>query len=132
MGLRSAAALLVLLAAAGCGGDDSSFAEDYNRAVRPIAELHGNPGRPGNYHALAARVRRTGANLSKVSAPEGAQDELDGVVRQLRRLADDFDVVAAARKRRDAPRQTRAARALRRDVRSYERAELALKRAIEH
>jgi hypothetical protein len=131
MGLRSAALPLVLLAAAGCGGDESTFARDYNRAVRPIAELHGNPGKPSHYHALAARVRRTSANLSKVEAPEGAEDELNAVVARLGRLADDFDRVATARKRRDAPRQIRAARALKRDIRAYERAEVALKRAIE-
>jgi hypothetical protein len=132
MRLTSSAVVLVLLAAAGCGGDNGSFTEDYNRAVQPIAVLGGNPGtRPAHYQRLARRVRRTKRNLAHLRAPDGAGDELDTLRRKLGSVADGFDDVARAARERNASRQLAATRGLRRQIRAYERAEKALKRAVE-
>jgi hypothetical protein len=132
MRLTSSAALLVLLAVAACGGSDNAFTADYNKAVRPIAELGGRPGtRPSHYDRLARRVRRTRLNLSRLTAPDGAADELDRLEAELGAVAKGFEDVAAATRRRDGARQLAASRALNRDIQAYERAEQALKRAVE-
>ena len=132
MKLTSSGVVLVLLTAAGCGSGDGSFTRDYNRAVQPIAVLGGSPGtRPAHYERLAERVRRTNLNLAHLSAPDGAGDELHALRMELGNVADGFDDVARAARKRDASRQLAATRGLRREIRAYERAERALKRAVE-
>src|SRR5215210_1561193 len=79
---RSAATVLVLLAVAGCGGDDSTFTQDYNRAVRPLSRLGQHIGtKPSSFDTLAKRTGQTRANLAELDPPEDARDEMDALVR---------------------------------------------------
>src|SRR5687767_15357869 len=87
MRLSSAVALLVLLAPAGCGGSDSSFAEDYNQAVKPLSRLgEGMGARAREFDRLARRTEQTRANLSKLDAPDDARDEFDKLLASLNRV----------------------------------------------
>ncbi len=132
MRLTSSAVLLVLLWAPACGGDDSSFADDYNRAVTPIAELGGAPGaQPENYDMLARRTRRTRENLARLDPPEQARDELRALVRVLDDVTRDLETVARTTRARDPVLQRRAARRLERSNDEFRRAESALHRAVE-
>jgi len=84
MQLRSAAALLVLLAMAGCGGDDRTFTQDYNRAVRPLSRLGEHVGtKPSSFDTRAGRTSETRANLAELDPPEGAQDEMKALLARL-------------------------------------------------
>ena len=131
MKLTSSAVLLVLLWAPGCGGEDDNFADDYNRAVTPIAELDGDPGtQPRNYDGLAQRTRRTQANLARLDPPDGAGDELDALITSLDHVTRDLEAVAKTTRARDPVRQRRAARRLERSNDEFRRAENALHRAI--
>jgi hypothetical protein len=131
MQLRSAAALLVLLAAAGCGGDESTFTQDYNRAVRPLSSLGQHIGtKPSSFDALARRTHATRANLAKLDAPNGAQDELKVLLVRLDEVTADLRDVAKATRGHDPVVQRRAAKALVRSSNEVERAETRLKRAV--
>jgi hypothetical protein len=129
---RSAAALLVLLALVGCGGDENTFSQDYNRAVRPLSRLGNHIGtRPSSFDALARRTRETRANLAKLEAPNGAQDEMRALLARLDAVTADLRDVATAARRSDVVKQRRAARALVRSSNAVEKAETRLKRAVE-
>jgi|SRR5215217_521614 len=132
MRLRSAAALLVLLAVAGCGGDESSFSQDYNRAVRPLSRLGEHIGtKPSSFDALARRTRETRQNLSTLDPPDGAQDELKALLTRLDAVTADLRGVAKAARGNDVVDQRKAARALLRSSNAVEQAETRLKRAVE-
>jgi hypothetical protein len=132
MRLRSSAALLVLLWAVGCGAEESTFTEDYNRAVTPIAELDGDPGaNPASYDGLARRTRRTRSNLARLDPPEDARDELDALVRSLGDVTQDLEAVARTTRAKDPVLQKRAARRLEHSNERFRRAENALHRAVE-
>ena len=131
MKATSALALLVLLGAAGCGGDDASFTEDYNRAVMPISELNGNPGaQPENYDRLADRTRQTRRNLARLEPPEAASDELDALIHGLDDVTTSLGAVARATRTKDPVKQRQAARRRERANAEFRRAENALHRAI--
>src|SRR3954447_7961066 len=128
---RSAAALLVLLAVAGCGGDDSTFSQDYNRAVRPLSRLGNHIGtKPSSFDALARRTHETRDNLSKLDPPDGAQDEMRALLRRLDEVTGDLRGVARAARGNDVVRQRRAAKARVRSSNAVEGAETRLKRAV--
>jgi len=132
MRLPSAAALLVLLAVAGCGGDDSTFTQDYNRAVRPLSRLGEHIGtKPSSFDALARRTHETRNNLSKLDTPDGAQDEMKALLKGLDEVTADLRGVAKAARGNDVVHQRKAAKALVRSSNEVERAETKLKRAVD-
>jgi hypothetical protein len=132
MRLRSAAALLVLLAAAGCGGDESSFTQDYNRAVRPLSSLGEHVGtKPSSFDALARRTARTRQNLAKLDPPNDAGDEMKALLGRLDAVTADLRRVATASRGNDVVTQRQAAKALVRSSNEVERAETRLKRAVD-
>ena len=132
MQLRSAAALLVLLAMAGCGGDENTFSQDYNRAVRPLSLLGEHIGtKPSSFDALARRTRQTRDNLAELDPPEGAQDEMKALLARLDSVTADLRGVAKAARGHDVVDQRKAARALVKSSDAVEQAETRLKRAVE-
>lgn len=132
MRLRSSAVLLVLLWAAGCGGEDSSFTEDYNRAVKPISSLGGDlEGSAAEYEDLAERAGRTGRNLARLEAPDGARSELRRLRAGLAEVTESLEAFASATRAKDPVLQRRAARRLVRSNERFSRAEDALQRAVE-
>jgi hypothetical protein len=133
MKLRSAAALLVLLAVAGCGGkDEGSFAKDYNRAVRPLSRLEQHLGtKPAAFDRLARRTAETRRNLAQLDPPAGAKDELDAMLHELDRVTSDLRRVAKTARGNDVVKQRRAAGALVRSSNAVQQAETRLKRAVQ-
>jgi hypothetical protein len=131
MKLTSAVVLLVLLAPAACGGSDSSFAEDYNRAVEPLSRLGEGMGTQAReFDRLARRTAETRANLEKLDAPDDARDEFDRLLATLNRVTGDLSAVARATRSKDMVRQRRAAKRLVRSSTAVQRAEAALRRAV--
>jgi len=131
MRLTSAVALLVLLAPAACGGSDSSFAEDYNHAVKPLSRLGEGMGTQARgFDRLARRTAQTRANLAKLDAPDDAQAEFDTLLASLRRVTGDLSAVADATRSKDVVRQRRAAKRLVRSSGAVQRAEADLRRAV--
>jgi hypothetical protein len=132
MKLTSSAVALVLLAVAGCGGGDGSFTQDYNQAVKPLRELGAGMGtQPRAFVRLAERTEQTRANLSKLDAPDDAQDEFDALLGRLDQVTMDLRGVARAERSRDVAKQREAAKALVRSSTAVQRAETALKQAVE-
>jgi hypothetical protein len=132
MKLPSSAVVLVLLAVAGCGGGDGSFTQDYNQAVKPLRELGGGMGtQPRAFARLAERTEQTRANLSKLDAPDGAQDEFEALLGRLDQVTMDLRGVARAERSRDVGKQREAAQALVRSSTAVQRAETALRQAVE-
>jgi hypothetical protein len=132
MKLTSSAVALVLLAAAGCGGGDGSFTQDYNQAVKPLRELGTGMGtQPRAFARLAERTEQTRANLSKLDAPDGAQDEFEALLGRLDQVTMDLRGVARAERSRDVGKQREAAQALVRSSTAVQRAETALRQAVE-
>lgn len=132
MKLTSAALLLVLLAPVGCGGEESSFTEDYNRAVKPLTRLGRDIGtKPAAFERLAGSTERTRRALAGLDAPDDAQDEFDALLASLDRVTQSLDGMARAERSKDVVKQRRAAKRLVRSGNAFERAETALKRAVE-
>ena len=132
MRLPSAAVLLVLLALAGCGGDESTFTQDYNRAVRPLSSLGEHIGtKPSSFDALAHRTAETRRNLAKLDTPDGTQDEMKALLTRLDAVTTDLRQVATASRGHDPVKQRQAAKALVRSSNEVERAETKLKRAVD-
>jgi hypothetical protein len=133
MQLRSAALALVLLAAAGCGGgDDSTFTQDYNKAVMPLSRLGGHVGtKPAAFDRLARGTEATRRNLAKLDPPKNARDELDTMLARLDDVTADLRRVASTARGHDIVKQRQAAKALVRSSNAVEQAETALKRAVQ-
>jgi hypothetical protein len=132
MKLTSSAALLVLLVAAGCGGSDDSFTDDYNEAVRPISQLEAGMGtQPRQFDRLARGTEAARRKLEKLDPPDDAQEEFDAVLAQLDRVTADLKAVATAARRRDVAEQRQAAEQLVRSSTRIQQAETALKEAVE-
>jgi hypothetical protein len=132
MKLTSAAVLLVLLLAAGCGGDDSSFTEGYNKAVEPLRQFgQGMGDQPREFTRLAKRTRQIRDNLAKLDPPDDAKDEFDALLARLDEVIADLDSVAKAGRTADVVKQRQAAADLVKSSTAVERAETALKQAVE-
>jgi hypothetical protein len=132
MKLTSAAVVLVLLLATGCGGDDSSFTEGYNKAVEPLSQLgQGMGSRAREFERLARRTRETRDNLAKLDPPDDAKDEFDKLLTELDDVTADLDAVARAARGDDVVKQRRAAERLVKSSTEVQRAETALKQAVE-
>jgi hypothetical protein len=132
MKLTSSAVALVLLVAAGCGGSDNSFTDDYNEAVRPISRLEAGMGtQPREFDRLARGTEAARRKLDKLDPPDDAQDEFDAFLAQLDKVTADLKAVAAAARSHDVPEQREAAKELLRSSTRIQQAETALKQAVE-
>ena len=132
MKLTSPVALLVLLVAAGCGGGNDSFTEDYNKAVEPLAELNREVGSSAReFTRLADRTRQTRQNLADLDPPDDAKDEMDKLLAGLAGVTSDLSAVAKAVRSKDVAEQADAAKQLVESSAQVQRAETALKQAVE-
>jgi hypothetical protein len=133
MRLTSAGVLLVLLAAVGCGGGSGdSFAEDYNKAVRPLSQLKTDVGTSAaEFDRLADRTRQTRENLAGLDPPDDAQDEMDTLLDGLSGVMRDLKSVADAVRSKGPVKQRRAAKRLVDSSAEVQRAEAALQAAVE-
>jgi hypothetical protein len=131
MRLTSSAVVLVLLALLGCGGEDSSFTEDYNKAVRPLSSFGKVGTEPAEFDRLAKRTQRIRRNLVGLDPPEDARDEFELLLARLDQVSGDLNAVAAAEQTQDVVKQRAAAKRLVRSSNDVERAETALKQAVE-
>jgi hypothetical protein len=132
MKLTSPVAVLVLLAVAGCGGGNDSFTEDYNKAVKPLAELQTGVGSTAReFDRLADGTRRTRRNLADLDPPDEAEDEMDKLLAGLEVVRRDLSAVADAIRSKDFAEQADAAKQLVESSAQVERAEAALQQAVE-
>ena len=132
MKLTSPVALLVLLAVAGCGGGNDSFTEDYNKAVKPLAELTTNTGTgAGDFDRLANRAKQSRDNLADLDPPDDAQDEMDKLLAGLDGVTRDLGAVADAVRSKDPAKQAEAAKQLVESSADVQKAETALQQAVE-
>jgi hypothetical protein len=132
MRLTSAGVLVVLLAMAGCGGGSGdSFAEDYNKAVRPLSQLRTDLGTSAaEFDRLADRTRQTRGNLAGLDPPDDAQNEMDTLLDGLSGVTRDLTGVARAIRSKDPVKQQRAAKRLVKSSEQVQRAEAALQLAV--
>jgi hypothetical protein len=132
MKLTSPVALLVLLVVTGCGGGNDSFTDDYNEAVKPLAELQTSGGSSaGEFDRLADRTEKTRDNLADLDPPDDAQDEMDKLLAGLEGVTRDLSAVADAVRAKDPAEQAQAAKQLVQSSSEVQRAETALQRAVE-
>ncbi len=132
MKLTSPVALLVLLVVAGCGGGNDSFTEDYNEAVKPLAELQTNVGSSAaEFDRLADKTKQTRENLADLDPPDDAQDEMDKLLAGLDDVTSDLTAVADAVRSKDPTQQANAAKELVESSAEIQQAETALQQAVE-
>jgi hypothetical protein len=132
MKVTSSALVLVLLLAAGCGGSDDSFTDEYNQAVRPLSRLEQGMGtQPREFERLARRTSETRRRLAKLDPPDDARDEFDAFLARLDKVTADLNALATAARGHDVAAQRRAARRLVKSSTAVQRAENALKEAVE-
>ncbi len=139
-----ALAVSLPLAACGGGGDDDSFKEDYNTAVKPLTELNsdigeslGGAGEQSNeaiakeFDNLASKAQQTRDNLADLEPPEDAKDEFDNLVSALQDGTDDLKAVAEAAKSGNPTAAQRAAQDLVESGTEIQKAETALQNAVD-
>jgi hypothetical protein len=132
MKLTSPVALLVLLVVTGCGGGNDSFTDDYNNAVKPLAELNTNVGSSaGEFDRLADRTKKTRDNLADLDPPDDARDEMDKLLAGLDGVTRDLSAVAGAVRAKDPAQQAEAAKQLVKSSTEVQQAETALQQAVE-
>lgn len=131
MKLTSPVALLVLLVLAGCGGGNDSFTDDYNEAVKPLAELKTGGSSAAEFDRLANRTKKTRENLADLDAPDDAQDEMDKLLAGLDGVTRDLSAVADAVRAKDPTEQADAAKQLVKSSAEVQQAESALQQAVE-
>ena len=126
------------------GGDDESFKEDYNTAVKPLTELNsdigeslGGAGEQSNetiakeFDKLASKAQQTRDNLADLEPPEDAKDEFDSLVSALQDGTDDLKAVAEAAKSGNPTAAQRAAQDLVESGTEIQKAETALQNAVD-
>jgi 23S rRNA A2030 N6-methylase RlmJ len=137
--------VLLVLAFAGCGGDDSDeFREDYNAAVAELAKIStdigsaaGDASEQSNaeianeFNQIAATAGKTRAELADLDPPEDAKDEFDKLLDALDQGVGDLRSVARAAKADNPQKASRAAKKLARSGAEITEAEDALKKAVD-
>ena len=112
--------------------EESSFTEDYNRAVKPLTLLGRDIGtKPASFERLARSTERTRRELSRLDAPDEAQGEFEALLARLDGVTESLGAMARAERSKDVVKQRRAAKRLVRSGNAFEQAETALKRAVE-
>jgi ABC-type transporter Mla subunit MlaD len=132
--------LALAIAAAGCGNSDSNeFIEGYNDATAPLQKLTtdlgsavgGGAGANAKLTQLADGLDDVQTKLADLDPPEGAQDELDAMLKALDNTADQVREIAKSAKSGDVEALTAAATKLQTTGNELVTAENNLKTAVE-
>jgi hypothetical protein len=140
----SVAAFAIVIALAGCGGEEEGadeFREGYNRVITPVAEvsaeLERSDGGDQSNREIAADFERLAdswdgarAKLSELTPPEDARDEFDELLSALEQGVDDLRGAARAADAANPDRFAEARESLARSGRAINSAEEALKDAV--
>jgi hypothetical protein len=142
-----AAPFLVVLALAGCGGDDETedrFREGYNAAIQRLNEVNANiqesgeelASKPGDeigreFDRIADTAARTRADLADLEPPEEARDEFDELLGAIADGVSDIRAVAEAARRENQARFQEATERLSESGEEIGEAEAELKDAVE-
>ncbi len=133
-GIAIATAVAAALAVAGCGGNQS-FIKSYNEAAAPLQALGSGtsatgPGAAKSLDGMADKLALVRDRLGKLEAPDGAQDELDRLLRSLDAGEKDVRAVAAAVKSGDPDKAAKATKVFADQAVEMGDAEQALKTAV--
>jgi hypothetical protein len=133
-----ALAVSLPLAACGGGGDDESFKEDYNTAVKPLTEANlGEGGEESNgavanqLGTLADKTQQARDNLAELDPPNDAKDEFDRLLDLLPQAKDNLSAVANAAKEGDPTAAAKAQKELVETSGEIQEAERALRQAVD-
>jgi len=128
------------LAAAGCGGGDDSFVEDYNAAVAPLqrlssdlaggAALGSGAGAQRKLVAMADGFEAVEGRLRLLEPPGDARDELEGMIAALDASGERVRAMADAAETGDLGRLAAETQAFSTQGADLVRAESALRTAI--
>jgi hypothetical protein len=138
------AAFAIVIALAGCGGEDESadqFREGYNRVIRPVAEVSAELEQSGagdqsnreiaaDFERLADTWNRARARLSDLTPPHDARDEFEELLSALEQGVDDLRGAARAASAANPDRFAEARESLARAGRAINYAEEELKDAV--
>jgi len=132
--------LALAIAAAGCGNSDSNeFIEGYNEATAPLQELTtnlgsaagGGAGAQAKLNELADGLEDVKAKLADLEPPDGAQDELDAMLKAVDDMTGQVRDIAKSAKSGDVEALTAAATDLQTTATALGTAETNLKAAVE-
>ena len=138
--LPLASVLALVIAAAGCGGNDNNdFIESYNQTTAPLQELTtelgsatgGGANAEKQLNQMADGLAEVRTKLANLEPPEDAQDELDAMVAALKDTADQVREIAKSAKSGDVEALTSAATELAETGQQLADAEQKLKAAVE-
>lgn len=141
----AALALLAVVPAVGCGGDNSAqFREDYNAAVDKLSKINtdigsaaGDAGERSNakianeFNQIADTAEQTRSDLAGLDPPEDAKQEYDKLLAALEKGVDDLRSVANAAKSNNPQRANQAVEDLAQSGQEITAAETALKQAVD-
>jgi hypothetical protein len=139
------AAFAIVIALAGCGGEDESadeFREGYNRVIAPVAEVSAELERSGaadqsnreiaaDFERLADTWDMARTKLAALTPPEDARDEFDGLLSALEAGVEDLRSAARAAKAANPDRFADAREALDESGDEIVDAENALKNEVD-
>jgi chromosome segregation ATPase len=128
-----------------CGGDDAdAFKEDYNAAVKPLAQansevsgaIEGEADRSNaaiaeQFENLAQKSRQTHENLAALDPPEDAKDAYDELLAAVEKGTKDLRAVAEAANDSDPEAARTAQDSLESSAEEIKQAETALQRAVD-
>jgi len=132
--------LAIAIAAAGCGNSDSNnFIEGYNDATAPLQELTtdlgsaagGGAGADAKLNQMADGLEDVKTRLAGLEPPDGAQDELDAMLKALDDTAAQVREIAKSAKSGDVEALTAAATELSTTGNALVTAENNLQAAVE-